>query len=127
MTWDDNLSSTLTCAGSDVLFWKSVLTSKRHYLLIVDTIMSIGNKLGIDISAIDDLSETQMNNMIRKAWEDSKVTQKESVQVRAKWLESVTRHKAANDEDGDKVKELNLIIQKLHDKQMHRKLSAITK
>ena len=64
---------------------------------------------------------------VQQAWANLKEHQKHATELRTKWLEGVARQKAAIDGDTDAQKTLQNMIRRLHDSQMHRKLTYITK
>jgi len=53
--------------------------------------------------------------------------QKEDINLQAKWLEGVARVKASHEGNHDTAKTLQTMIQRIHDKRMHQKLSRIAK
>jgi hypothetical protein len=70
---------------------------------------------------------TSTTTWIRNAWLRFRNCQKQSVELRMKWLEGIARVKDASDNDNSAAKQLKLLIRNLHKKQMNQKLSPIIK
>ena len=64
---------------------------------------------------------------VQQAWVNLKEHQKHATELRSKWLKSVARQKAAIYGDTNAQKTLQNMLRQLHDSQMHRKLTYITK
>ena len=73
------------------------------------------------------LNPRTVNDELRGAWKNLKENQKESVELRSRWLESIARVKAAAEGSDDPAKTLKILIRSLHKKRMHQKLTRITK
>ena len=81
----------------------------------------------VDTELAASLNPRKANDELRGAWKNLKETQKESVELRTRQLESFARVKAATEGSDDTAKTLRILIRSLHEKRMHQKLKRITK
>ena len=78
-------------------------------------------------STIEFMSETDVHEEVQEAWNKLRECQWSATELRVKWLESFARYKATVEGDTDAAKTIETMIKNLHEKQMHHKLSYITK
>ena len=61
-------SPALNQAGTAVLFWKSILTSKMHYILSTTKAQELVAKANIVKEAIEFMSEPDVHKEVQGAW-----------------------------------------------------------
>ena len=103
-------SPELTKAGSTVLFWKAVRMSKRKQLPLTRKVEMLAQHADIPRWAADVVNAQEANDQVMKAWVNLRSCQKEAVELRTKWLESVARLKSVNKDEEEVAKTLKLLI-----------------
>ena len=120
-------SPTLTEAGSAVLFWKSLYHSKTNQLGILPRTESLASLANENLTQAQHHTINDTKKQLQKAKLHLRDCQRNATELRKQWLESVARWKATNDGDTTAAQTLKIMIQKLQNKQMHLKLSRISK
>ena len=73
------------------------------------------------------MSEIDVHKEVQNTWNQLQQCQHNASDLRAQWLESIVRYKASVKGDADIAKAPKTMIKNLNKKQMHHKLSYITK
>ena len=111
-----------------MLFWKLVLTSKYHYIPTTKKAHNfLTARANIEDETVKFMSEVGVHKEGQGAWNQLYKCQRSATELRAKWLESIARYKAAVESNDDASKTLKTMIRNLYKSQMHHKLSYITK
>ena len=110
-----------------MLFWKLVLTSKHHYIPTTKKAHNLTARANIADETVKFMSEVGVHKEGQGVCNQLYKCQRSATKLRAKWLESIARYKAAVESNADASKTLKTMIRNLHKSQMHHKLLYITK
>ena len=120
-------SPALVEAGGTVLFWRSVLSSKRHMMPITGKATRLGERNDIPLDKANDMTLGQTHKAVQAAWSSLRECQQQAGELRAKWLENSAKYKADVEGDLDAGKVLQTMVRNLRERSMHKKLTRIAK
>ena len=92
--------------GREVLLWKSILSSIRNIIPIVDEAYRLAAKVNINLPEIASIMERTAQQNLNKAQLQLKEIQANAEQMRATWLASKVRYNSAVEGDDDEAKTL---------------------
>ena len=100
---------------------------KQKNIPITEKGSRLADRAKVEVSHLNKLKIKQTNKDLRKAWKHLNDGKKHAAEARQKWLESVARIKSATSDKDDSANQLNIMLRNMEIKQMHRKLTLLTK
>ncbi|KAL7523469.1 hypothetical protein ACHAWF_003332, partial [Thalassiosira exigua] len=122
-------SPELTKARDLVSMWKSILTSARHDIPITERAQSLADRHDIELGYHVKKGDTirKLQRYVTESWTHLKACRAKDRDLRGKWLGSLARYKASEEDDKEASKILKEMVRNLHDRQMHQKLTHMVK
>ncbi|KAL3796822.1 hypothetical protein ACHAWO_002060 [Cyclotella atomus] len=120
-------SPDLVHAGQLLMLHKCLLSCKLCCQLLPESCINLATRLGIDVSSYDMQTCKQLRQEVYKKRQDLWAVQKECKDRRAQWLQMLAKDRTRAAGDADWEKKMKSMKRTVEERQINRKLSAVTK